>query len=37
MKSKSNEGTMISQEDTTEMTQKMISALDSSKGAQQDN
>jgi hypothetical protein len=33
MKSKSKEGTMISQEETT----KMISALDSSNGAQQDD
>jgi hypothetical protein len=33
MKSKSKEGTMISQKERTEM----ISALDSSKGAQQDD
>ncbi|KEH17753.1 uncharacterized protein [Medicago truncatula] len=37
MKPKNNEEIMMSQEETTRMLQKMISASDSSKGAQHDD
>jgi hypothetical protein len=37
MKPKSSEEKMMSQEETTQMLKKMISASDSSKGAQHDD